>query len=70
MSNLPLDHSVKPCRRCKGRRQICVDDDPDMILSCPDCEGTGEELDEETDADREMLGDDADFFEPGTIGNK
>lgn len=35
-----------PCPRCHGRGQINGDfDDPDLILSCPDCEGTGEDED-------------------------
>lgn len=42
MSRLNTTLNAAQCPRCKGRGQIAADDDPDMILSCPDCEGTGE----------------------------
>lgn len=42
-----MNETTRKCPRCKGRRQICADGDPDMILSCPDCEGTGEDLDDD-----------------------
>ena len=64
-------HSSTPaCRRCKGKRQIIGEDS--ITYSCPDCEGSGMDMayeDDEDDADREMLGTDADRFD-GEIGNK